>query len=156
MGGMEWQETKKETAWCAQCKARCDSGEDVVIKECDEDKNKQQWIFYQCTVRPKSNPSVCFTAGETRKNSMVGRILLKTCNSNRVQLFRTFDPSSSSDEFQFKILKGRNDDVCLTQEHHPKSGELLRFHNCRVAEKNDPGVYDDTSRWVIGEFDGHP
>jgi len=154
--GMEWQETKKETAWCAQCKARCNSGEEVIIKECNKGKDNQQWIFYQCTVRPKTNPNVCITAGEFRGNSMIGRILLRTCDSNKVQLFRTFDPTSSSKEFQFKILKPKIDNLCLTQEHHPWDGEALRFVECLRAEKNDPGVYDDTSRWVVGKFDGHP
>ena len=36
-----------------------------------------------------------------------------------------------------------------------KEGERLKFESCIIAEQNDKGVNDDTSRWVIGAFDGH-
>ena len=36
-----------------------------------------------------------------------------------------------------------------------QEGERLKFIDCYTAEKNDRGVHDDTSRWVIGKWDGH-
>merc|ERR1719291_1195469 len=150
--GMEWQEDPKEKAWCA-----CDEGEKVHIKECDKDDRKQQWYFYKCTVRPRRNQRLCITAGETRSGSDRGSIELHTCNpKKKIQYFETFDPGDESKKFQFKFFKPGKEDLCLTQEHHPFDEELLRFVDCKKAEENDKGVYDDTSHWVVGEFDGHP
>merc|ERR1712151_1328309 len=155
--GMEWQEDPKEKAWCAECYGDCVEGEKVHIKECDEDDTHQQWYFYKCTVRPKRNQRLCITAGETRSGSDRGSIELHTCKSKKkIQYFETFDPNDVSKKFQFKFFKPGKEDLCLTQEHHPFDEELLRFVECKRAEENDKGVYDDTSHWVVGEFGGHP
>merc|ERR1719396_137225 len=138
--GMEWQNSRKEKAWCAECYDDCDKEENVRIRECDDNDEKQQWIFYRCTVRPKRNQRLCITAGETRRKSDKGKIELHTCNpEKKIQFFN----------------RGK-EDLCLTQEHHPRDKERLRFTDCKRAKDNDPGVYDDTSHWVVGKFDGHP
>lgn len=155
--GMEWQDEKKERAWCAECDDDCDSGEDVRVRECDKDDKDQLWLFYDCTVRPKKNPKVCFTAGATRKD-LTGKIELRECDDDMygdVQKFRFFDPDDRNDKFQFKLLKPGFGDNCLSQEHHPRDKEELRFYSCRTALENDPGVNDDTSHWVVGTFNGH-
>ena len=38
-----------------------------------------------------------------------------------------------------------------------RSGEKLKFFSCKKAFMNDNGTKkkDDTSHWVIGDFDGH-
>ena len=66
-----------------------------------------------------------------------------------------YDPEDAREKFQFKILQPGYEDICLTQQHHPTDKEELRFYDCRTALKNDRGVYDDTSHWVVGSFDGH-
>ena len=105
-------------------------------------------------MRPRRNPNLCFTAGD--RKDLVGRISLRRCTVDNIrQKFRLYDPDDRKEKFQFKILKPGFEDICLTQEHHPRDEEPLRFYNCRVALKNDPGVYDDTSHWVVGAFDGH-
>merc|ERR1712232_133136 len=154
--GMEWQDEKKERAWCAECDDDCDEGEDVRIRECDDKEKEQEWIFYDCTVRPKRNLSVCFTAGASRRD-LSGKIELRRCDSRYadVQKFRLFDPDNRNEKFQFKLLKSGYSHLCLSQEHHPRDKEELRFYSCRTALENDPGVNDDTSHWVVGTFDGH-
>merc|ERR1712151_1158924 len=47
--GTEWQGSKREKAWCAECEDDCDSGEQVRIKEYDEDEKEQFWIFDKCS-----------------------------------------------------------------------------------------------------------
>ena len=142
---------------CAECLDDCDKGEDLQIRECDKNDKKQHWIFHRCTVRPRRNRKFCITAGETRSDSDKGRIKIYRCDpKNKIQYFTTFDPDSVSKKFQFKFFKPGKEDVCLTQEHHPRDKERLRFADCEKAEKNDKGVYDDTSHWVVGTFDGHP
>merc|ERR1712151_901721 len=97
------------------------------------------------------------TAGVAKSDSQRGNIQLRACDpddNDQTQYFVTFDPNDVSDKFQFKFFDKR-DDLCLTQEHHPKDWESLKFEYCKVAEENDRGVYDDTSYWVVGEFNGH-
>merc|ERR1711983_60587 len=155
--GMEWQEDPEEKAWCAECEESCsEEGENVIIKECDENDSKQWWIFSDCHVQSYRDPNMCFTSGVARKDSLKGKIELHECKDSKIQKFRTFDPKNENDKFQVKILKPENDELCLTQEHHPKAYEYLRFEECRIAEENDPGVEDDTSHWVVGVFEGHP
>merc|ERR1712151_637961 len=152
--GMEWQETKKERAWCAECEDDCDSGEYIRIKECDDNDRDQSFLFYDCTVRPKRNPGLCFTAANTR--DLTGRIQLRNCDGDNFrQKFRMYDPDDRREKFQFKILQPGYEDICLTQQHHPTKEEQLKFYDCRIALRNDPGVNDDTSHWVVGSFDGH-
>jgi len=66
-----------------------------------------------------------------------------------------YDPDDRREKFQFKILQPGYEDICLTQQHHPTEEEQLKFYDCRVALRNDRGVNDDTSHWVVGSFDGH-
>ena len=55
---------------------------------------------------------------------------------------------------QYAIIKIFSNRPTLLKDHHPKEGERLKFIDCYTAEQNDQGVNDDTSRWVIGAFDG--
>ena len=145
--GTEWQGSMKEKAWyamlvishllyitfiltfiqnrCAECEDDCDSGEQVRIKECDEDEKEQFWIFDKCSVKPARNPNVCMTTGvDKKKRGNEGVIELRTCNEEREtqQKFRLFDPKDIFEKFQFKLLskEGKNNRICLSQEHHPR------------------------------------
>ena len=160
--GTEWQGSKREKAWCAQCEKKCKSGEILRLKQCDEDDKEQFWIFENCMVKPMINPDVCITTGEDKeKSGHQGKIELKKCRSKykKNQKFRMYDPDDIFEKFNFKILSDRKQDdrICLSSEHHPRSGESLRFFSCKKAYLNDGGKKkkDDTSHWVVGEFDGH-
>ena len=82
----------------------CDNGDYIKIRECDDRDKDQDWLFYDCTVRPKRNPNLCFTAGESR--NLVGRIRLRPCDDDEDlrQKFRLYDPDDRREKFQFKIL----------------------------------------------------
>merc|ERR1711862_743428 len=128
-------------------------GENVIIKECNKKKKKQLCIFSDCYVRSNYDSSVCITASETRSDDLKGRILLQPCeDDSKIQKFRTFK-TDASDKFQFKMLKPKNNKLCLTQEGRPDAGEELRFTTCEKAGNNG---FDDTSYWVVGTFNGHP
>jgi len=153
--GMEWQDSPIERGWCVE-RYDCIEKARVYIRECDGDDDKQKFIFEKCTVRPVCDPKLCFTAGVAFSESDRGNIQLRTCDPNdddQIQHFETFDPKAVSKKFQFKLF-GR-DDFCLSQQHHPTDWETVKFEDCKVAERNDEGVYDDTSHWVVGQFDGH-
>jgi len=97
------------------------------------------------------------TAGaDTYRENLVGKVNLRPCTADNIQqIFRLNDPNDPYEKFKFKILQPGYEDICLTQEHHPRDKEKLRFWDCKEALENDRGVYDDTSHWVVGAFDGH-
>ena len=127
-------------------------------------------------MRPKRNTNLCLTAGaDTYRENLVGKVNLRPCKYYEVlllekfieilmlsgvsgdirQKFRLYDPNDAYNMFKFKILEPGYEDICLTQEHHPRDKERLRFWDCKEALENDRGVHDDTSHWVVGAFDGH-
>lgn len=69
-----------------------------------------------------------------------------------------YDPDDMFEKFQFKLLNAKKDEskICLTSEHHPRKGESLRFFSCKKALLNEGGKKkkDDTSHWVVGNFNG--
>lgn len=146
--GMEWQGYSKEFAWCAECHTDCEYGDVVVIKECDEDKKDQRWIFEDDKIKPYKSPELCITA----RDDLEGYVNLRTCYEKRdkYQKFNLFD----DDDEEFQIKPKAENDLCLTQNHHPREGENLKFYSCRKAEEGDTGKSDDTSRWIVGKFDG--
>merc|ERR1711862_777958 len=167
--GIIWQDSKKEKAWCLQCKGDCEVNDYLQVKQCDEDDQKQYWVFEDCMVKPILKPNLCMTTGKdperTNKGEHQGKIMLKRCNSKykKNQQFRSYDTDDIFTKFNFKILSSarkskdrrKDDRICLSTEHHPRSGETLRFFSCEKAYENDSGKKDDSSHWVVGEFDGH-
>jgi len=148
--GIEWQQSSKEKRWCAECEhSDCKKDDNVVIKECDDGKRDQRWIFSSRKIRSYVSDDLCITA----RSGLDGYVSLRTCSSDRDR-YQEFDLSDNI--FRKSQINPRgDDDLCLTQDHHPREGERLKFVDCYVAEKNDKGVHDDTSRWVIGKWDGH-
>ena len=147
---MEWQQYSKERRWCAECEhSDCDEDDYVVIKECDDGKRDQRWIFGERKIRSYVSDDLCMTA----PSGLEGYIRLKDYSSDRDK-YQEFDMSDNI--FKKSQIRPRDDDdLCLTQDHHPTEGERLKFIDCYTAEKNDSGVNDDTSRWVFGKWDGH-
>lgn len=155
--GMAWQESYREMSWCAECEDDdCTSGSYVVIKECNDRKPDQKWIFEDSRIKPYINPDVCLTA--YMNGDPEARTMLRTCYEPReafqkFYLYYSSNVFALADKFQIKTNLYDRDDLCISTEHHPSKGEKLKFMSCTVAQRNDYGVYDDTSHWVVGEFD---
>lgn len=160
--GMIWQGNTNERSWCAECEGNCEEGEYIEIKECNDRKMDQKWILNKNKFMPLSNTDVCFTVIEGRE-----KIKLQNCDDNNDNILdnnngnnstitsrtQLFSGVNKKREFQIHPLNNKN--LCLTQHHHPKSGERLMVTSCLRAEANDANKYDDTSRWDIGTFEGH-
>ena len=101
-------------------------------------------------IKPFTNTNLCFTMHEGRE-----KIKLHTCDSNTIHPDRKQLFSGLDFKREFQIHPMSNSTLCLTQHHHPKSGERLMVTSCQKAEENDRDKYDDTSRWEIGTFEGH-
>ncbi|CAB9528490.1 expressed unknown protein (Partial), partial [Seminavis robusta] len=59
------------------------------------------------------------------------------------------DPTAPS-RFEIGQYLGYTLDNCLTNAHHPKSGEVVEFHVCEAARAHD----DQTSYWELLRFPG--
>jgi len=117
----------------------------LIIKECDDDDDKQKWSYENGKIRSCDKEKLCITtSGSSLK--------LKDCSSKRDKE-QTFSGFSSLKKFQLHP-KGKSS-RCMSQDHHPTKSEKLKMMDCEEAEKNDKGVYDDTSHWVIGKFKGN-
>lgn len=146
--GTVWQYYKKERQWCSQCRDKCAEGAEIVIKECDDDDDKQKWSYKNGKILSCDNKKLCITTSGSGSS-----LKLKTCTS-KLDEKQEFTGFSSNKKFQIRPKDKKSQ--CISQNSHPKSNVKLKTIDCKVTEKNDRGTYyDDTSHWVIGTFKGH-
>ena len=105
----------KEKRWCAECEhSDCKKDDNVVIKECDDGKRDQRWIFGGRKIRSYVSDDLCITA----RSGLDGYVSLRTCSSDGDK-YQEFDLSDNIFK-KFQIRPRDEDDLCLTQDHHPK------------------------------------
>jgi len=125
--GYRWQESKKEKKWCMEGHKK---GETLEIKKCGS-SSKQKFMFISGDrIQSCKNKDLCFvlSGGKFAK-------LDKCSSSNSKQKFKK---NGSDKKF---ALEPKSKKGCLTQRHHPKSGERVRIEKCKTAAK------DDTKYW---------
>jgi len=114
-----WQGSSKEKNWCMEV-----SGDKIEIEKC-RSSSKQKFKFISGNrIQSCRDKKKCF---EMKGSS----VRLEKCNSSRSQEFRK---NGSSRKFK---LEPKSKSGCLTQRHHPKSGEDVYAEKCRTAEKDD-------------------
>ena len=101
---------------------------------------------------PERNPYLCMTYG----SNLHDEIRLHDCNDNGYDGHQRIAEFDYGGKFQLRpeedLGKDSDRSFCFTNEHHPRSNEVIQLTRCRTAEENDPGVKDDTSHWVAGHF----
>lgn len=137
--GFNWQESRKEKAWCLQCKGSCSDGNSVQMQECNDNDKKQRWVFSSGKFSPYGDKRLCVDY-KVKMN-----LRLRRCNYSGGKSQKFTEEKSSGNRFTYKAQS-----LCLTQEHHPRSNEKLRIESCSKART------DNTVYWVKGKFNGHP
>ena len=66
--GYCWQDEWKERKWCLKCDGSCNEGENLEINECDENEERQ-WFVYESAnngikLKPLMDQSLCWTRTE--------------------------------------------------------------------------------------------
>ena len=142
--GYNWQDTSTEKYWCMECRGSdCISGTTIQINKCSSSSIQQKFIAIGKTIRPVSNPNLCFTiTGYDGKDTP---IKLRTCNNS--------SGSSSSSKQNFIQLQStgkfelhpqeRGQKYCLSQHHHPKAKEVVYPEQC------DKTRATDTTYWRV-------
>ena len=129
--------------WCLECDgSACDDQELVKIRTCNSDNTKFEFV-------KTSNPdevqirvagtNLCVTYehyADTLRNTR-----LQTCGRSG-QTWWTGDMGSFVAGPRFELHPQGSTSYCLTQQHHPKSGEDVRLERCSTAR------HDDTAWWM--------
>ena len=151
--GTEWQESFKERKYCIQCDNECKEGEKLRIQNCNKHTSRQRFYYKNEKLQSKRNRDLCLTYGEHKDDV----VYLRNCDDDKYNDRQRIGGFKYSGKFQLRPKddedKSSSDAFCITNQHHPKAGEHLQMVRCRTAEKNDSGVKDDTSHWVVGYFD---
>ena len=70
-------------------------------------------------------------------------VIIAYCNSDIPEQLWKPQLGSSFDSFEgFEITQTTNPEMCMTQRHHPKHGEIVKLESCEIARKSN------TSKWM--------
>ena len=138
--GYMWQENPNERKWCMVCRKGCRPGHKLRLTDCDRGTRPTKFTirsafpwggsFVQLQV---AGTNLCVQA-----YPYSDEVSLNRCSPwNRDQWF-----VGDFDQNKFEIKPFLELNQCLTQEHHPKSGEEVLIRYCDVARE------DQTSYWV--------
>ncbi|KAL7438649.1 hypothetical protein ACHAXM_007362 [Skeletonema potamos] len=126
--GYNWQGSKSEKWWCAECTGNCSSGSRLQIGKCSQ-TNRQMWIAIDNTIRFAPTPSLCVTASGYGSNNP---IRLHQCNGGRDQNF-----DGVQEQGRFELQPASNTARCVSQQHHPKGKEPLYLESCSKTRATD-------------------
>jgi uncharacterized membrane protein YgcG len=130
--GYCWQDEWNERRWCLQCEgSSCGENDYLLIRECSS-SSKQRFVYQDGKLKPNTSQDLCWT--RTGRNAHQ----LKSCGNNDKQLINGLKYSGN-----FEMHPNGYPDDCLTQQHHPKDGEIVRGQSCSLARN------DKTSLWVM-------
>lgn len=143
--GYDWQHKPWEEEWCIQCEDRrgdkCESEDDIEITTCDDENT---WFV----LRNRDGNSAQLQIAE--KDLCLGMYGEKKYFGNvrpKIET-RECDPSDGRQFFsagwnfeRFEIITPNGG--CLSQDHHPKSGEELFAESCSRADGHD------TNYWIM-------
>ena len=136
-----WQETRKETFWCWQCRGGCKVNNLIEIDHCSK-ADYFQYYGEDSSYRPHSNPELCVTEDGFDKESRPLR--LKKCDGGIKQKWdNSGDVGFNFDKSKpWEIHPESKMDQCVTQMHHPKAHERVFIRSCQKPRINT------TSKWV--------
>jgi len=114
-----WQEKDECKSWCLTI-GSCDAGRTLRLRKCGSHSNQKWWLDGD-VLRPACSGSLYVSDGLVVRGSDA-----------------SVDYSFSSSSGEFEIRKSRR---CLTNIHHPRDKEEVKFRNCERARRSD------TSKW---------
>lgn len=133
--GYTWQEDPRETRWCVDCADDCSAG-GVYIRECNYKRDRQKWRYFDGKLESLEGPGYCMSYEEPRNDFWLE--MVKCGQAKRFTGIKV-----DGDKFEWHP-EGRSD-RCVTNTHHPRGNEGLKFNDCKAADR------DDTELWVTGD-----
>jgi hypothetical protein len=128
--------------WCIECDgSACDDEELIKIRTCSSDNTKFEFVATSKLDEVKIRvvgTNLCLmyeSYASTLRNTR-----LKTCGGGG-EIWSTHGEGSFGGS-RFELHPKGDATYCLTQQHHPKSGEDLRLEKCSVPRG------DNTNWWM--------
>ena len=137
--GYYWQEVTTETFWCMSCPSgkKCKRNDKIKLRDCKTKSSRDAKFVASSTGKGHQfriiNTNLCL-----QKSRRGPSIKLKRCNTkNKFQHFVGFMPDA--DRFDLRPSTGTK--RCLSQHHHPRSGEIVYAETCSKAHRFDTGYW---------------
>jgi hypothetical protein len=139
--GYFWQEESFERKWCMRCPGgACGLGGQLFIEECDDD-GVQRFDFEYVS----GDEVLIKLRGTGRCLQRLNRnIFVQNCNSGE-SLQRWWAKVGQFTENRFEISQKTATNLCVTQRHHPKSGETVLLEPCTQARSADTSFWERCS-----------
>lgn len=102
----------------------------IYVSKCNNDA-RQKFAFIHLSggtevlIQVGSGSNSCF---ERKGRS----IRLHRCNPNSFSQ-RWYAPNGSLEGYRFELSQMSYRDQCVTQAHHPKEGEIVELHSCKLS-----------------------
>ena len=136
--GYYWQEERFERKWCMRCEGNvCDRNDKIRVYTCDDTNTKFRFINQSGgeTQIQIDGTNLCLEADAGFEEWT----RIQDCDDSKAsQRFKPGEGDFNGDRFELVPVVM---DGCLTQRHHPKSGEAIYTETCETARR------DTTSFW---------
>ena len=121
--------------WAGEKDEKCDQDQ-VYVGKCIDDE--QMWFtFANATDSGNNVTEKLIMTGDGRCFQRKEReITLEKCNPNNAQQ-RWFALNGDFNGEKFEISQLGYTDQCVTNDHHPKSGEVVELHHCEASRAAD-------------------
>lgn len=149
--GYNWQESSWEAFWCMQCVGSCRENGQVDISKCDGGNTEFEFLQSaggQDTIGAAATPGGTRIKVKDEDLCMSleapgsPEVILVTCSaSNVLQQWHVGQGTVPPVENKFEISPVIDADSCLTQDHHPKEGEMLEVMPCARAHRHQTGYW---------------
>ena len=121
--------------WYARERTHCQPDQ-IYISKCSEDA-RQNFRFVKIAAnlvqfKVADERNLCFESGPNPRQGGAKQIFLRTCNVNNPNQ-QWFAPNGSFDGYRWEASQYVNPSLCMTNDHHPKPGEVIELHSCRAA-----------------------
>jgi len=144
-----WQESKREDRYCAKARGSGKAGEKLEIQKCSTSDKKQQWRFYGEDRDNRFMLESYYRAGlciGLQKKGLKGTsldgtyLMLQQCDQDDKDQ-RWNWVGKSDQKFEWQLL--REEERCVSNEHHPSAGEGLKVMKCKTAKR------EETNYWTL-------
>ena len=136
--GYFWQEESFERKWCMRCLGGvCGVGDQIFIEACD-DNGVQRFDFEYVS----SDEVLIKLSGTNRCLQRSNRnIFVRNCSST-TSLQKWWAKVGQFNGDRFEISQKSAPDMCVTQPHHPKSGEKVYLEPCSQPRESDTSFWE--------------
>jgi hypothetical protein len=153
--GYLWQDNPKEKKYCMTCcrcsilnfedngdycsPSSCFAGAQLWVQNCNDGYGEDFVVrkvgaFMQIK---EENNNLCLTRTERRF------LTLQNCNSaDTAQLWKSISKNSRFELTPAYRKRSDEEAYCMTQQHHPKSDEVVGLKRCSLAHKDDTGYWE--------------